>query len=147
MKPKSCKAKGRMFQQQIRNMLREVAKDMHLGLQDDDIESREMGQKGVDIRLSPAAKAALDICVECKKVESINVAGVFKKHYEGYCEKDPSSLKVLFHSKNRGQALATVRVEDFMGLLRDRLFLKQLVGKQMSEADARLMKALEDIPT
>ncbi len=149
MKPKSCKAKGRVFQQQIRDMLRKVAADMNLGLEDGDIESREMGQQGTDIRLSPSAKALLDVCVECKKVESINVAAVFKKHFDNYEEKDPGSLKVLFHSKNRGQTLATIRAEDLMDMLRDQLLLKSVLlkylqtGEGKEEVERRLEQAID----
>lgn len=113
MRPQSCKAKGRRLQQEVRDLLR-IAGLPH-GLVDGDIESIGMGQNGCDIVLSPAAKRVFDLAIECKNVENINVAGVFKEHYAKYAAT--AALKLLIHSKNHSDTLVTMRIDDFISLL------------------------------
>lgn len=117
MKTSSAKAKGRRLQQFVRDVLRIIGKEH--GLVDGDIESRGMGQNGTDIILSPAAKRVIDIAVECKNVEKLQVVPTFNEHYERY--KHEPSLKVLIHGKNRCEPLVTMRFEEFVNLLRSSL--------------------------
>lgn len=85
------------------------------GLEADDIASRGMGQNGVDVILSPAARRVFDLDIECKNQESLNVTTEFKKHWEKYMNRP--SLKMLVHTKNFGTPLVTIRWEDFLTLL------------------------------
>lgn len=85
------------------------------GIVDEDIESTGMGQSGVDVILSPAAKRVLDLCIEAKNVEALNVVGVFLKHEEIY--KDKPGLKLLIHTRNRTQPLVTLKWSDLLGIL------------------------------
>ena len=124
MSTASRKAKGRRFQQYVRDILRQIG-TKH-GLVDDDYTSTGMGQSGVDVILSPAAKALFPCYIECKNVESLNVRGTFVDHYEKY--KDHAGLKILFHTKNRGTPLATLRLEDFFNLIEENLELKRSNG-------------------
>jgi len=117
VKTSSAKAKGRRLQQQVRDALRAIGKDH--GLVDGDFESRGMGQAGVDVILSPAAKRLCDLAVECKNVEKLQVVPTFNEHYERY--KNETSLKVLVHAKNRMEPLVTLRFEEFIGLLKSSL--------------------------
>ncbi len=55
MKPSSAKAKGRKFQQDIRDMMLDLAPS----LEKDDIRSTSMGAGGEDLQLSPAARKIL----------------------------------------------------------------------------------------
>lgn len=108
MKPSSCKAKGRKFQQYIRDLIRTTFK-----LEDDDVESRSMGCGGEDIMLSPLARSRFPFSVECKHVERLNV-------YEAYNQASTNSKKyepVLFMKKNRKKALAVVDAEYFFKLV------------------------------
>lgn len=113
MKTSSCKAKGRKLQQLIRNSLRELGKSR--GLVDGDIESRGMGQNGVDVILSPAAQKVFDFEIEAKCVEKLQVVPTFWEHYDKY--KDKKGLKLLIHSKNRSLPLVTMTWEQFLGLI------------------------------
>ena len=62
MKPQSAKAKGRTFQQQIRDLiLKEFPQ-----LEKDDVRSTSMGNGGEDIQLSPAARKVFPYQIECK---------------------------------------------------------------------------------
>lgn len=122
MKAKSCKAKGRELQNEVRDELRRITQNR--GLVDADIEGRPMGQKGVDVILSPAAKKILDLAIECKKQERLPVPSTFWKHYKKY-EKDPG-LKLLIHQVNYKDPLVTLRMEDFMALMQNLLVMKQV---------------------
>lgn len=113
MKTSSAKAKGRRLQQQVRDLLRTIGKPR--GLVAEDIESRGMGQNGVDLILSPAAKKVFNLSIECKNVEKLNVITTFKEHYDKYAED--SSLKLLIHSKNNSATLVTLNLLDFLELL------------------------------
>ncbi len=113
MKTSSAKAKGRRLQQRVRDDLRVLGEQF--SLQDGDIESRGMGQSGVDIILSPAAQNLFNLDIEAKNVEKLNVPTVFLEHFEKY--KDRPSLKLLVHARNRTGALVTLRWGDFLWLL------------------------------
>lgn len=62
MTPRGAKAKGRTFQQVIRDALLNVFGS----LEPDDIRSTAMGQGGEDIQLSPAARKLIPYQIECK---------------------------------------------------------------------------------
>lgn len=75
-----------------------------------------MGVSGQDVQLSPAARKIFDLYIESKNVEKLNVPGTFWEHYGKYDTKP--GLKLLIHSRNRQSPLVTMRIEDFMTLLR-----------------------------
>lgn len=108
MKTASAKAKGRRLQQLVRDTLRAIGKQV--GLQEGDIESRGMGQSGVDVILSPAAFETFGLAIECKNVEKLNVADTFWKHFNLY---EGKALPILVHSRNKSKPLVTLRWEDF----------------------------------
>ena len=115
MKPSSCKAKGRRFQQFIRDELRAVCKAYGMA-EDGDIESRGMGQQGEDIIISPRARQFINYYIEAKNVENLNVHKVFTEHYEKYKSK---GLALLVHTKNRSVPLVTLTWEDFKKYVND----------------------------
>lgn len=128
MNSKSCKAKGRALQNEVRDAFRQLARELNLALEEDDIVGREMGQRGSDLRLSPAAmKAFGSLHVECKNTEKLNVVGAFNEHLDTYAEKD--GLKFLVHTRNakpgkkKQPRIVLIQLEDFMALLRDRIQL------------------------
>ena len=113
MKTASAKAKGRELQQAIRDLYR-VLGAKH-GLVDGDIESRGMGQQGVDIIFSPAALKLFNHEIECKKHRQVRVPALFKEHFKKY--KDTPALKLLFHEDNYSEPLVTMRAIDFIQLI------------------------------
>lgn len=113
MKTSSCKAKGREFQNKIRDLYRELGKQH--GLVDGDIEGRQMGGAGVDIVFSPKALELFTHAIECKKHKSVGVPKHFQKHYIKYKDKYP--LALLYHENDRSEALVTLRAKDFMLIL------------------------------
>ncbi len=77
LKPSSAKAKGRVLQQFVRDLI--VAK---FGLEPDDVRSVSMGVSGEDLLLSPAARRKLPISMECKSRASISVYGHYQQAIE-----------------------------------------------------------------
>ncbi len=69
MRPQSCKAKGRRFQQQIVADLLE--RFPHLT--EDDIKSCSMGANGEDVQLSASARMSIPYSFEAKNQERVNV--------------------------------------------------------------------------
>ena len=61
MKTQSAKAKGRRFQQWVRDKLIET-----LGVHPEDIESRSMGAGGEDLIMARAARKKFPYSIECK---------------------------------------------------------------------------------
>ncbi len=115
MKTASAKAKGRKLQQLVRDQLRLILKSFDSTIVDDDVESRGMGQNGVDVILSPAAKRILPLDIECKAQEACNVTTEFWDHFGKY--KSKPTVKLLIHRRNHTEALVTIRWEDFVKFL------------------------------
>lgn len=68
MKTSSAKAKGRRFQQWVRDLLIE-----DLQIHPEDIESRSMGAGGEDLIMARAAREKFPMSIECKNQEKVNV--------------------------------------------------------------------------
>lgn len=69
MKPQSAKAKGRALQKWTRDTLLKLYEKFT----PDDIRSTAMGQSGVDIQFSSAAKEQIPFAIECKNKARIAV--------------------------------------------------------------------------
>ncbi len=108
--PASRKAKGRKAQQQVRDAI--LAKFPELTV--DDVRSTAMGQSGVDILLSTAAKKAFPFSVEVKAQENISIHACLKQAEENV-EEDMSPL--LIFKRNHSKMYVTLSLEDFMELL------------------------------
>lgn len=110
MKPQSCKAKGRRFQQVIATIIR-----AHFNLPDPDAVSTSMGNQGIDIQLSTAARAVFPWGVECKNSEHLNI---WKALEQAQTNAEKENLKPLVaFTRNRDQAYVALRLEDFMELV------------------------------
>lgn len=121
MKTSSCKAKSRVLQDKIREMYRNVGKSY--GLHEEDVKAAVMGQTGVDIVFSPAARSVFNHSIECKKHAAVRIPAHFKEHYKKYAKDN--TLKLLFSENNRDQTLVTMRAEDFMFLVEELLNLQE----------------------
>jgi hypothetical protein len=69
----SRKAKGRSFQQYIRDVLRYIFVYYKCVLDNEDIECTLMGEHGRDIKYSPLAEKYIPYDIECKNQESFNI--------------------------------------------------------------------------
>ena len=109
MKPSSAKAKGRTFQQWVRDLI--IAK---FNLETDDVRSVSMGQNGEDILLSPAARSRCPISVECKSRDRIAVYGYYE---QAETNAKGKGEPVVFIKQNRAKPLVVVDAEFFITLL------------------------------
>lgn len=108
MTPKTAKAKGRGFQQKIRDMILEEFPE----LAGDDCVSTSMGAGGEDIRLSPAARKRLPVQIECKKRKAI---AVFRDYEQ--CAKHGAHEPLVFLEEDRRKPLVLMDAKFFIRLL------------------------------
>ena len=107
MKTQSAKAKGRRFQQWVRDKLIES-----LGIHPEDIESRSMGAGGEDLIMARAAREKFPYSIECKNQESINIW----KSYEQACENSKDYEPIVVLKRNKTKPLVLVDAEYFAEL-------------------------------
>ena len=107
MKPSSAKAKGRIFQQWVRDKLYKAFSV----LEDGDIRSTSMGAGGMDIQLSPAAGKLIPWSIECKSNKAIAVYKFYDQAKENANKKHEA---VVFMKMNGRKPLAMVDAEHFI---------------------------------
>jgi hypothetical protein len=117
MKPSSCKAKGRIFQQEIRKDLIE-----RVGIHELDIESTAMGQAGCDLYLSRAARGVFPFGVECKNKELLNIWAAAEQ-CETNAEKEGLRPLLVFR-RNRTVARAVLPWLEFCAIWNEVLALR-----------------------
>ena len=105
MRPQSAKAKGRLFQQWVRDQLIEQ-RNIH----PEDIESRSMGASGEDLIMARDARQKFPFSIECKNQEKLNVYDA----YDQACANSGDYEPILFMKKNRKKALVVVDAEYFI---------------------------------
>ena len=113
MKTRSKKAKGRRFQNWVRDeLLKRFPK-----LTDNDVVCAIMGERGGDIKLSDKAKKSIPFAIECKNQEA------FKKIYKDYSQAEYNSKKeepIVFIKMNQQKPLVVLDATYFLnGLSND----------------------------
>ena len=111
MKTSSKKAKGRRFQQWVRDKLIE-----ELDIHPEDIESRSMGAGGEDLIMARAAREKFPYSIECKNQEAVNLWKAYAQAEENCKGYEP--LVVL--KRNRSKPLALVDAEYFIKLHKEK---------------------------
>lgn len=111
MRPQSAKAKGRRFQQFIRDYFLRHAPE----LEQDDIRSTSMGAGGEDILFSPAARRIYPLSIECKNVEKLNIWDAIKQAVENCKDK---YRPVVAFTRNREKVYVAIELSYFMELLK-----------------------------
>jgi len=106
MRPASSKAKGRRFQQYIRDLLLKAADT----LEEDDIRSTSMGAPGEDIQLSPAARKVYPYAIECKAVEKLNIWEAIRQAKENARKYIP----VVCFKRNNHEAWIAMPLKEYM---------------------------------
>ena len=109
MKTQSAKAKGRRFQQWVRDKLIDI-----LSINEEDIESRSMGASGEDLIMAQMARQKFPFSIECKNQERLNV-------WDAYNQAETNSGKyepILFIKKNNKKPLVVLDAEYFIKLHR-----------------------------
>lgn len=109
---KAAKAKGRRLQNLVRDLIREA-----LGLPEDgDVRGALMGEAGVDIKLSPAARKVFSWAVECKNLAAHSIYSQWGQARTNANKERMRPLLVL--KVDRREPLAVIRLEDFMELVK-----------------------------
>jgi hypothetical protein len=109
--PRSRKAKGRRFQQEVRDKLLEEFKDH---LEPDDVRCTIMGQSGEDIILSPAARKLIPYSIEAKNQEKLNIWSALEQA-ESNCKSGIEP--VLAFKRNNSKAYAVISLDHFIKLM------------------------------
>lgn len=100
--PRSRKNKGRQFENELAQTLREAFPDLDPA----DISARSMGDIGIDLLLSPIARQAFPFGVEAKRVERLNIYSAIKQA-ETNAKKEGLHPMVVFR-KNHDRAWAAI---------------------------------------
>lgn len=113
--PSYSKAKGREFQNQVREAVREALGD---AIHPDDVTSAVMGESGVDIKLSPLARELFPFSLECKRVEKLSLFKAYQQsvdnHYEG-------TVPCVVWKRNRTETLICMSLDDFLEFYKEKL--------------------------
>lgn len=109
MTPQSSKAKGRKFQQEIRDLVIQTT-----GSRPDDVLSRGMGQNGTDIYLASPVRYLFPFAVECKNTERLSIWEAIKQT-EGNAAKE-GLIPMLAFRRNRHRAYIAIPADDFFKL-------------------------------
>lgn len=107
----SRKAKGRKLQQFVRDILRNVFRN---DLEDDDIESRQMGGAGTDIVLSPLARKSIPLDFEIKNQEKFNLNEAMK---QSIANTKNGRIPAVVFSKNQDDVYISLKFIDFIELI------------------------------
>ena len=107
MKTQSKKAKGRRFQQWVRDKLIEV-----LNIHPEDIESRSMGAGGEDLIMARAARESFPYSIECENQEKINIWEAYKQAEDNSKDYEP----VVVLKRNNQKPLILVDAEYFVNI-------------------------------
>lgn len=107
----SRKAKGRKLQQFVRDILRNVFRN---DLEDDDIESRQMGGAGTDIVLSPHARKNIPFDFEIKNQEKFNLNEAMK---QSIANTKNGRIPAVVFSKNQDDVYISLKFIDFIELM------------------------------
>ena len=110
MKTQSAKAKGRRFQQWVRDKLIES-----LGIHPEDIESRSMGAGGEDLIMARAAREKFPYSIECKNQERLNLWEAYSQAESNCGDHQP----IVFLKKNNHNPLVLVDSDYFVKLHKD----------------------------
>ena len=113
MKSRSAKNKGARLQNQVAQILAETF-ELTCG-KDEDLQGREMGQSGTDIRMSRDAKKKIPFDIECKNTEKLNIWSALSQA-EANTEAERTSL-VIF-KRNRSKTYAVLELEALLALLK-----------------------------
>jgi hypothetical protein len=109
LKISSRKAKGRDLQEEIGKKIAQLL-DLEYG-KDSDVCSREMGQSGSDIRLSPRAKEIFNFDIECKNHQKWNIPAAIKQ-IKSRCENNNWFLFFKRTSRKKDERIPTIAILD-----------------------------------
>lgn len=107
MNARSAKNKGAKFQKDVRQRLL----NHFITLESDDIKTAIMGESGVDLHLSPAARKIFPFSIECKNQERLNI---WQALSQASTNVKPGTFPALIFKRNRSKTYITLELEDFL---------------------------------
>ena len=110
IKTSSAKAKGRNFQQWVRDKIYIAFPHLEEG----DVRSTSMGASGEDLQLSPAARKVFPYSVECKAHKSFAIYKVLEQASSN-CPKGAEPIALI--KGDRQRPLAVLDAEHFFQLI------------------------------
>ena len=110
IKTSSAKGKGRKWQNTVRDLI--LATFPHLG--EGDVGSCSMGSGGIDIPMSPLAREALPISIECKKTKKHPAAAEMKQATANAHPDTIAAVAWCPHGSGPQDGMITFRLEDFL---------------------------------
>ena len=111
IKTSSAKAKGRNFQQWVRDKIYTAFPHLEEG----DVRSTSMGASGEDLQLSPAARKVFPYSVECKAHKSFAIYKVLEQASSN-CPKGAEPIALI--KGDRQRPLAVLDAEHFFQLIK-----------------------------
>ncbi len=128
MRTSSAKAKGRRLATEVQALLYKYAPELKPG----DIQVTSSGACGEDVLLSPAARDAYPLVIECKNKESLNIWQALtqaESHIEPEVKRITQGPVVtwielgirtpaVFFRRNRSRMYVALPAEDFIKLIR-----------------------------
>lgn len=112
LSPRSSKAKGRRFQQEIRDAILAAFP----ALEQDDVKCAIMGESGEDVKLSPAARRAFPFSIEAKNVERLNIWQALTQAEANAGDYTP----LLMFRRNRTKPYVALPLAAFLNLVAER---------------------------
>jgi len=137
------KAKGRRLQKRIAGYISELT-GIPAG-KDEEIEAREMGQAGVDIKLYGKARKLFPFGIECKNQETWYVSNYIKQAQE-YSNKDKFPYWLLFIGKNNFDSVVLMTFQTLGELDFPNPNSKTIIdirGRKQWRLDSEVIKARE----
>lgn len=115
---KQKKAKGRSLQNWVAEQIRELT-----GLPKTDVAPAVMGESGMDIKLSQAARKIFGFSVECKNQEKLNIWQSLEQAEK--CGKSENLKPLLVFKRSTSSRYAVLKAEDFFSLIKELNELKK----------------------
>ena len=110
MRPRSAKAKGKRLQNKVTTILQEKYSSV---LEKGDFKSTTMGEHGMDVQLSPAARKVFPFAIECKNQEALNIW----KSLEQAETNSEGLMPLLIFKRNKSKIYISLEISDFLKLL------------------------------
>ena len=107
----SRKAKSRNLQ----NKIVETLLEKYPTLTSNDVKAAIMGESGIDIRLSEAARELFPYAVEAKNQESLSIWAALEQCEEN--SKLEKLIPLLIFKRNRSGIYVVLKLEDFVKLI------------------------------
>ena len=115
MKPRSAKNKGVRLQNNVAKTLAESF-ELEYG-KDKDLQGREMGQSGTDIRMSRTAKKAIPFDIECKNKEKLNIWRALQQAEDN---TEAGRIPLVVFKRNRSKTYAVLELKELLALLKNK---------------------------